>query len=40
MENNLLAMSNSLNILDPNPDPVPDGDNTDCFGSTGLFTAM
>ena len=44
MENNLLAMSNSLQILDNNQDvgivnENPD-DNGDCFGSTGLFTAM
>ena len=44
MENNLLAMSNSLQILDNNQDvgivnEDPD-DNGDCFGSTGLFTAM
>lgn len=44
MENNLLAMSNSLQILDNNQDGIvsedPDGENGDCFGSTGLFTAM
>ena len=41
MENNLLAMSNSLQILDShNHDPEDPDDNGDCFGSTGLFTAM
>lgn len=43
MENNLLAMSNSLQILDNNQDGIVSEDpdeNGDCFGSTGLFTAM
>ena len=46
MENNLLAMSNSLNILDAasggqvDLDPEAVDENGDCFGSTGLFTAM
>ena len=40
MENNLLAMSNSLNILDGGHGPDPEDENGDCFGSTGLFTAM
>lgn len=45
MESNLLAMSNSLQILD-NIGPLnsnssqEEADNGDCFGSTGLFTAM
>lgn len=45
MESNLLAMSNSLQILDNEADVDPDDDDDDngerdCFGSTGLFTAM
>ena len=40
MENNLLAMSNSLNILDGGHGPEAEDENGDCFGSTGLFTAM
>ena len=44
MESNLLAMSNSLQILetaDPLGSAVESADaSADCFGSTGLFTAM
>jgi len=55
MESNLLAMSNSLQILDndenpnfqenPTPPAAPSASPAsvaagDCFGSTGLFTAM
>ena len=50
LESNLLAMSNSLRIAANDDDniginDVPDGDDDDassgdCFGSTGLFTAM